>query len=135
MKYIFIIMMLMNFRSYSFTVRVTGIEERDAPIYMAVFETDEGFPYEVEKGSFIWGGTPAEAEKGVEAGLEKGSYAVVIFQDMNGNGVIDRWFWGKPKEPYGVSKAIKKPRRRPKFQDGVVTVDSDSVIKVRLWNP
>lgn len=135
MKYIFIIMMLMNFRSYSFTVRVTGIEERKAPVYMAVFETEDGFPYEVEKGIFVWSGTPAEAKKGIVTNLQKGRYSIVIFQDSNKNGEMDRWFWGKPKEPYGISKAIKKPRRRPKFQDGAVDLASDSVTEIRLWNP
>lgn len=135
MKYIFIIMLLMNFNSYSFKVVVKGIEERKAPIYMAIFKQENGFPYEGEKGCYVWRGTPAEAEKGVEIALSKGIYAVVIYQDVNGNSEMDRWFWGKPKEPYGLSGTEKKLRSRPKFQDGTVEVDRGSVIEVRLWNP
>ncbi|WP_319369983.1 DUF2141 domain-containing protein [uncultured Ilyobacter sp.] len=135
MKYIFIIMILISFKSYSFTVIVTGVEDRHAPLYMAVFETDDGFPYEGDKGCYIWRGTPIEAEKGIDTGLPKGVYTTVVFQDTNENGEMDRWFWGKPKEPYGISNASKKLRGRPKFQDGVVKVESDTVIRVRLWNP
>ncbi len=82
MKYIFVLMMLINLKSYSFKVVVTGIEERKAPIYMAIFEKDDGFPYEGEKGVFIWTGTPEEAEEGIATGLLTGKYAVAVYQDL-----------------------------------------------------
>ena len=135
MKYIFVLMMLINLKSYSFKVVVTGIEERKAGIYMAIFEKDEGFPYEGKKGVFVWTGNPGEAEKGIETALPAGRYAVVVYQDLNDNHEMDRWFWGKPKEPYGLSGADRKLRRRPKFHDGAVKIDSDDVVEVRLWNP
>jgi uncharacterized protein (DUF2141 family) len=40
-------------------------------------------------------------------GLPYGQYAVVVFHDVNNNGVIDKNLVGAPKEPYGASNNIR----------------------------
>lgn len=42
--------------------------------------------------------------------VKQGTYAVSIFQDLNGNKMIDKNFIGNPKEPYGFSGAWKSGR-------------------------
>jgi uncharacterized protein (DUF2141 family) len=40
-------------------------------------------------------------------GLPYGQYAVVVFHDVNNNGVIDKNLMGAPKEAYGTSNNIR----------------------------
>ncbi|WP_101758022.1 DUF2141 domain-containing protein [Oceanicoccus sp. KOV_DT_Chl] len=56
--------------------------------------------------------------------IPEGNYAVSIFQDLNENKKLDTNFIGYPKEPFGFSKPMGK-FGPPKFEDAVVTVDSD----------
>ncbi len=46
-----------------------------------------------------------------------GEYAVAVFADMNGNGVLDSNFFGIPTEPVGVSRNAKGRFGPPKFAD------------------
>ncbi|WP_211460632.1 DUF2141 domain-containing protein [Collimonas silvisoli] len=43
------------------------------------------------------------------AALAKGDYAVVVFHDVNDNGVIDHYWFKLPKEPLGFSNGFSIP--------------------------
>jgi uncharacterized protein (DUF2141 family) len=53
----------------------------------------------------------------VIANIPAGEYAVAVFPDMNGNGVLDSNFFGIPKEPVGVSRNAKVKLGSAKFAD------------------
>lgn len=50
-------------------------------------------------------------------GLDKGFYAVSIFQDENENGKLDSNFMGIPSEPYAFSNNAKGMFGPPSFED------------------
>lgn len=50
-------------------------------------------------------------------GLPPGRYAAQAFQDLNGNGKIDRNFLGIPKEPVGFSNDAPIRMAPPRFAD------------------
>jgi uncharacterized protein (DUF2141 family) len=61
-----------------------------------------------------------------------GTYAVAVFQDVNGNGRLDRTPLGLPLEPYGFSNDAGR-LRRPNFPAAAVEVgESDVQVGVRL---
>lgn len=60
-----------------------------------------------------------------------GSYAVAAFEDLDGNGVLDRSQNGLPLEPYGFSNNAGR-RSTPRFEQAAVTVDRDGSIAVHL---
>ncbi len=61
-----------------------------------------------------------------------GTYAVAVFQDMNGNGRLDRTPLGLPLEPYGFSNDAGR-LRRPSFPAASVQVTHrDLRIGIRL---
>lgn len=130
-----ILLVLISVSVFSFDIKVTDIDDRSSTIYIAVFNSEDGFPYEGEKSTFVWKGTPEDAETGVETKLKSGSYAVVIYQDTDGNGKLSKKFYGAPKEPYGVTNGDKKPIRKPRFEDRVVEVEEGETLKIKLWNP
>jgi uncharacterized protein (DUF2141 family) len=76
-----------------------------------------------------------EAMKGgvVLSNLKPGRYAVIVFHDENGNGRLDKNFWGVPTEPYGFSNDAQGILGPPKFEDAAMTLDGgDTAIVVRL---
>lgn len=60
-----------------------------------------------------------------------GTYAVAVFQDTNGDGVLDRTRNGLPLEPYGFSNASGRAAT-PRFDRAAFTLGGDGTVTVRL---
>lgn len=57
--------------------------------------------------------------------VPQGTYAIQVFQDVNGNGDMDEGSFG-PKEPWGLSNLTKKPKlRAPKWDEVKFDVNQD----------
>ena len=70
----------------------------------------------------------------VEFDLPPGEYAISTYQDINNNSKLDRYFIGKPKEPYGFSNNIK-PFGPPSYKDCKFTLtNSPKSISISLIN-
>ncbi len=65
-------------------------------------------------------------------GLEKGEYAVSIYQDENENGVMDTNLFGIPKEDYASSNNAKGMMGPPKYKDAKFELTKDSAIGITL---
>ncbi len=65
------------------------------------------------------------------ANVPPGVYAVAAFEDLNGNGVLDRSRNGLPLEPYGFSNGAGR-RSTPRFEQAAVSVQRDISIAIRL---
>ena len=50
-------------------------------------------------------------------GLPYGTYAVSVHHDINGDGKMDRRWYGKPSEPVGVSNNPKPRMGPPRYKD------------------
>ena len=70
----------------------------------------------------------------VEFDLPPGEYAVSTYQDVNRNNKLDRYFFGKPKEPYGFSNNVKSlgPPAYAKCKFDLST--SSKTISIKLIN-
>jgi uncharacterized protein (DUF2141 family) len=65
--------------------------------------------------------------------VPKGTWAVLAYQDENGNGQLDRNFIGIPKENYGFSRDAASKFGPPGFDDAAIEVgDEPTVAKIRL---
>jgi uncharacterized protein (DUF2141 family) len=66
-------------------------------------------------------------------GVPKGTWAVLVYQDENGNGELDRNFIGIPKENYGFSRNAAGKFGPPSFDEAAIEVgDEPTVAQVRL---
>jgi uncharacterized protein (DUF2141 family) len=107
-------------------VTVEGIEDRRGTINVGLCDKSlsrEGCPYEAER--------PA-APGAVEVRFEKvppGRYAVVSYQDVNGNNTFDR-FLGIPQEPYALSNNAGE-NLVPTFEQAALNV-GDGLTRVRI---
>jgi uncharacterized protein (DUF2141 family) len=62
-----------------------------------------------------------------------GSWAVLAYQDENGNNELDRNFIGMPKERYGFSRDARGKFGPPTFEDAAITVgEAQATATVRL---
>jgi uncharacterized protein (DUF2141 family) len=69
----------------------------------------------------------------VLSNLQPGRYALILFHDENGNGRLDKNFWGVPTEPYGFSNNAQGFLGPPRFDDAAMTLDgSDKAVVVTL---
>ena len=65
-------------------------------------------------------------------GVPNGTWAVLAYQDENGNGELDRNLIGMPKEPYGFSRDARSKFGPPGFEDAAIQVDESATTTVRL---
>lgn len=78
---------------------------------------------------------PARGGENVIAvpGVPKGTWAVLVYQDANENGELDRNLIGIPKENYGFSRDAAGKFGPPGFDDAAIQVsDEVTVAAVRL---
>lgn len=66
-------------------------------------------------------------------GLPTGEYTVLVYQDKNSNGKLDKYFIGMPKEPVACSNNAKGFMGPPKYEDAKFSVGSaDSKIAIKM---
>ena len=63
--------------------------------------------------------------------VPKGTWAVLVYQDENGNGKLDRNFMGIPSENYGFSRDAAGKFGPPGFEDAAIEV-GDEVTKAAV---
>ncbi|GAB4015859.1 DUF2141 domain-containing protein [Spirosoma migulaei] len=115
----------------SLTIDIQNIRSQKGSVYIALFKPDSGFPE----------GNPVEGKKADIKGsnaqtifsIEPGEYAVAVFHDENGNGILDKRIFGMPKEPYGFSNNFRPRLSAPKFKDCQFSVGtSGRTISIKL---
>ena len=58
--------------------------------------------------------------------IPTGQYSAVVYHDINSNGKLDSYFFGKPKEPYGFSNNARNPIGIPEFDESKFELTPDS---------
>lgn len=112
-------------------VEVSGITQVKGEILLALFD---------QKGRWLRTAamrtkTAATGDKVVLifSGLAEGEYAISAFQDLNGNGDLDRNLIGIPSEPYGFSNDAMGNFGPPSFEDAKIKMDAQNKsIRIRL---
>ena len=67
--------------------------------------------------------------------LPPGDYAVSVYHDVNGNGEMDKNFFGAPNEPYAFSRNYKPVFRAPKFDEVKINLNGDRKASISLIQP
>ncbi len=97
-------------------VRVNGLNSAEGELRLALFADEVSFEAgEPLAGVFL----PANPD-GLSialGGLPRGNYAVSVFHDENGNGLLDRNLVGAPREPYGFSNDARGRFGPPRFEE------------------
>ena len=102
----------------SLTINILTLHDTEHDIYIAVSRKTDGFPDKLDMAKAIVvkpSGKNSVTE--VVTDLPYGKYAVMIFQDMNGNKKLDKNFLGIPTEPFAFSNNYKPMFRAPRWED------------------
>ncbi len=109
----------------SLSVAITGLKNTQGQVRFSLFNDAEGFPGSGEQA--IAKGSTSAADTiptFTFENLQPGQYAVAVFHDINGDGVLNRGLMGIPKEGFGFSKNPKLLMGAPSFNRAAVRVDA-----------
>lgn len=131
---VFIFLLLTGFKPNGNTtlkVEVNNFENKaSTKIWVSVFSEKDFLEKSIQTKSVVVSGSKVI----VEFDLPPGEYAVSTYQDVNSNGKLDRYFIGKPKEPYGFSNNVK-PFGPPSYKDCKFNLTSSpKLISISLIN-
>lgn len=120
-------------QTYDLKVVIEDIEESKGIIYVSLHDNEEGFPSDNKKAVR----TKQIKDFSSKAiftfdDLQKGEYAISIFQDLNGNAELDTNFIGIPKEPVGASNMSSLGR--PNFSKCKFKLTQDKAISLGYMN-
>jgi acyl-CoA reductase-like NAD-dependent aldehyde dehydrogenase/uncharacterized protein (DUF2141 family) len=101
------------------TVNVRLTDDAHGDMAYLVFSSPSGFPGDRNK-AFKHGFLPIPAgaqQMHIDTDLPPGTYAVSVYEDLNGNHKLDHNFLGIPQEPVGASNNPKARVGPPRFDE------------------
>ena len=115
-------------------VRLTGFDSVSGVARIAVFDSPEFWPEDVEFSvRRISAAFTADTVVMTVRNLVPGTYAISAFHDEDSDSVFDRGLFGVPTENYGFSNGARGSMGPPDFEEAVFTVGADTlVMEVRL---
>jgi uncharacterized protein (DUF2141 family) len=104
------------------SIHVSGLKSQSSNLYVAVFDSEEGFPKPEHSSTTTT--IPVSAES-VEFSLslpDSSTTGIAIFQDLNGDGKLTKNGFGLPIEPYGFSNNARSTFGPPSFSQAAFKV-------------
>ena len=116
-------------QSHRLTLDVVGMKEKKGNLLISVYDSAEDYLKKPIKTLT----TPVDAlTKRVVLELESGTYAVVIYQDLNSNGKVDRNFFRLPTEPCGFSRDARPKMGPPRYKPASFTLNEDTEMRIKI---
>lgn len=107
------------------TVTVTNLRSSSGQICFSIFDGAEGFPGDSER-AIARGFVRATDPSHTFSGLKPGTYAVALFHDENGDGILNKNLLGMPKEGFGFSNNPMVLAGAPSFRAAAFEVNQPS---------
>lgn len=119
--------------TYTLTIVVDGARNSRGVIGVLVFNSERGWPENVS-AAFRRFAVPAQMGSNtlVISGLPPGEYGVVVLHDENKNMKLDRTWYGRPKEQWGMSNNPPAHMSAPSFNAARFSLQNDARIQIRL---
>ena len=121
---------VMRVQAQTLTLEVRDIDRSQGFLYVAVYSSPDnflkkpltGFRVEVKDKTLS---IPCK-------GLPQGTYALALFQDLNGNNTLDTGAFGIPQEPTGFSRDTQGVMGPPSFEQCCFTLRRDTTLVVHI---
>ena len=112
-----------------------GLEHSDGQVLVALYASSDGFPNDSDKalqsGTATMDSTQATF---TFTEVPRGTYAVSVLHDEDGNGAMKTQSFGRPAEGWGVSNDAKGRFGPPKFKNAAFEAMRDSVSIELIFN-
>ena len=118
-------------------ITISNVLPQQGDLLVTLFDRAQGFPDQPATGQPSMKVKPTGNTVQLSFNnLAEGRWAVMVLQDLNGNGRADYSLVGFPKEPYGASNN-KLPRLAPpKFEEALVQVGAQgAAVTIELRQP
>jgi uncharacterized protein (DUF2141 family) len=119
--------------AHALTISVDNVSNSKGVVGVLVFRSAQGWP---EENGRAFRAVDVPAQPGqvtiVIAGLPDGVYGVVVLHDENKNQRLDRNWFGKPKEQWGMSNNPTARLSAPTFERARFMLEGDKTIEVLL---
>lgn len=118
-------------------VTVDSVANSSATLRVCLFTSPEGFPGDPQRAFHCASVVPVESSCTVVfEGVPFGWVAVSTYQDINGNGTLDKNFIGIPLEPLGVSGTAPVSAGKPRYEKAAFPFNLDGAeVRVELRDP
>lgn len=117
----------------SLTVNITGIKQIDgSTLKIAVYNSKDTY-FDQDK-MFRSVEIPADSimVRYTFTGLPKGTYAITIYHDEDGNGKMNRKWYGPPLEGYAFSNNYHSAVKPASFKDAAFVLDGNKVMEIKM---
>jgi uncharacterized protein (DUF2141 family) len=120
-------------QSYTLTIYVDGVNQQGGNVGVLVFQNDKGWPEDrgVALKDVVVPAHPGTVTVKVP-NLPAGDYAVALIHDVNQNHKVDKNWFGKPTEQWGMSNNPHATIKAPPFTKAKFTLNHDSEIHIQL---
>lgn len=119
-------------KQYSLTVKVTGIENYNGEIELALYKDPKKFA-KVGQTYRLVRIKPDNSNLTYEfKNLDQGKYAICLFHDENNNKVCDKNFFGIPTEAYAFSNNIRPRISVPTFEECSTYLDKNKTLSIKI---
>ncbi|WP_414621986.1 DUF2141 domain-containing protein [Calothrix sp. CCY 0018] len=121
--------------SANLTIAIKGIKNQKGQVCLRIYESESGFPLgnssELKSQCMKITGNSLKQEF---AGLKKGTYAIAVVDDQNGNNKLDRDFFGIPEEGFGISNnpTVSIKTGTPKFEKASFSLIQNQTIEIDM---
>lgn len=113
-------------------VHADHVADERGYVCVAIHRTESGYLDNDDDKAFRTGKIAAHTpEVTLRFEVPAGQYAIKVFHDENGDGKLDRNFFGAPSEPYGISNNMRASFSLPPFRDALLTV-GDGTTETRI---
>jgi uncharacterized protein (DUF2141 family) len=112
------------------SITVSGLKNNNGSLTAELYNTKEKFlktPYKTVSSPI-----KSNLASVTFIGIPKAEYTVMVYQDENNNGKLDKNFIGMPKEPVACSNNAKGFMGPPKYEDAKFTIYADSKISIKM---
>ncbi len=119
--------------THTLTIYVDGVNQQGGNIGVLVFQNEKGWP-EDRLAAFKDIRQPAHPGTVIVKipDLPDGDYAIAIGHDVNLNRKVDKNWFGKPTEQWGMSNNPHATIKEPPFNKAKITMNKDSEIHIQM---
>lgn len=117
----------------SIVVEIDNIDKDNGQVFVGIFNSPETFRKTDKVFRFSKTDSKSTQKSVILEQVPFNEYAVVIFQDTNGNNQFDTNLFGIPLEPFGFSTNYKVKTKAPKYHDVLIAHNqSQTALKIAL---
>ena len=119
-------------KQYSLNVKVTGIENYNGEIELALYKDPKKFA-KLGQTYRLVRIKPDNSTLSYEfKNLDQGKYAICLFHDENNNKVCDKNFLGIPTEAYAFSNNTRPRFSIPTFEECSTYLDKNKTFSIKM---